>query len=101
MANVYMLWYKPEKHSLATLSLTLTMSQAVKTTYLPFLENSISYQKYSQTWLLRTAWDRPNLFVITGVRYNRVTDLASYSIEIFFKGCLSRNVVLFDSVLKL
>ena len=51
MANVYMLWYKPEKHSLATLSLTLTMSQAVKTTYLPFLENSISYQKYSQTWL--------------------------------------------------
>ena len=47
MAIVYMLWYKTEQHSFATLTLTLTMSQAVKTKYLPFLENNILYQKYT------------------------------------------------------
>ncbi len=30
------------------------------------------YLKYSQTRFQRTAWDRPFLFVITGVRYKRV-----------------------------
>jgi hypothetical protein len=34
---------------------------------------------YSETRLQRTAWDQRDLFVITGVRYNRVVVIPSYS----------------------
>ena len=40
--------------------------------------------RYSQTRLERTARKRPNLFVITGVRYNRViTEFHGIIIEYF------------------